>query len=139
MLTTPDIVAAILDCKLTKAEWTHEAHLRLGFWHLLRFPPDDSLDRLRTAIRNCNLATGGTNTETNGYHETITRFYVAVISQFVSKADRTRPIEELAEELLNQFGSKALPLQYWSRERLYSVEARMGWSEPDLRPLDFPA
>jgi hypothetical protein len=30
---------------------------------------------------------------------------------------------------------KDLPLQYYSRERLFSEAARASWLEPDLRPL----
>jgi hypothetical protein len=25
--------------------------------------------------------------------------------------------------------------EYYSRDRLFSIEARAGWAEPDLRPL----
>jgi hypothetical protein len=28
-------------------------------------------------------------------------------------------------------------LAYWSRDRLFSVEARRRWQEPDLKPLPF--
>ena len=31
---------------------------------------------------------------------------------------------------------RSLPLEFWSRERLMSDEARHGWLEPDLRPLE---
>jgi hypothetical protein len=30
---------------------------------------------------------------------------------------------------------KELPLQYYSRERLFSDEARAAWVEPDRQPL----
>jgi hypothetical protein len=29
-----------------------------------------------------------------------------------------------------------LPLRHWTRERLFSWEARSGWLAPDLLPLD---
>jgi len=28
-------------------------------------------------------------------------------------------------------------LEYWSRERLMSVDARRAWCDPDLKPLPF--
>ena len=80
-----------------KAEWTHHAHLRVGLWHLLHYPPGEALDRLRDGIRLYNLATGGANTDTSGYHESITRFYVWVIARFLATADRTRPPDALAK------------------------------------------
>jgi len=31
---------------------------------------------------------------------------------------------------------KALPFSYYTRDRLFSPEARADWAEPDLKPLD---
>jgi hypothetical protein len=121
---------------LPKADWTHPAHLRVGLWHLLRFPPAEALDRLRAGIRRYNVACGVANTAASGYHETITRFYVWAIARFLAATDRTRPVDELAEELVRQCGDRGLPLRYWSKDRLFSAEARLGWVEPDFQPLE---
>jgi hypothetical protein len=126
------LVARFLDLSLPKAEWTHAAHLRVGLWHLLHFSEAEALDLLRDRICRYNEATGGQNTDTAGYHETITRFYVRLLADFVSTRDRTRCLEDLAEELIRTLGDKALPLRYYSRERLFSVEARRRWVPPDL-------
>lgn len=134
-LPLSDLVAAFLDRTLPKAAWTHHAHLRTGLWHVLRYGEADALDRLRVAIAGYNESVGGQNTDTAGYHETVTRFYVRVIAAFVARCDRSRPVEELAEELLAEAGDKELPLRYYSRGRLFSVAARRGWVEPDLLPL----
>ncbi len=123
-----------IDLRLPKAEWTHEAHLRVGLWHALRHGDPETLDLLRERIRRYNAATGGENTATAGYHETITRFYVGVIRDFVRSADVARTVDELAVELIERYGDRALPLRYYSRERLFSTEARLGWVEPDLVP-----
>jgi len=78
---------------------------------------------------------GTANTETSGYHETITRFYVRVIEHFLLTADRNAPFAELATQLLTVYGQRELPLQYYSRELLFSTQARLHWVEPDLKPL----
>jgi hypothetical protein len=123
-------------CTLPKDEWTHHAHLRVGLWHLLRYPPAEALDLLRDRISRYNVSVGGVNTATDGYHETITRFYVWVIAQFVATADRSRSEDDLADELIRTRGGKDLPLRHWSRERLFSSDARLGWVEPDVRALE---
>ncbi len=133
---TDRLAAVFRDLSLPKSEWTHEAHLRVGLWHLLRHPPGEALDLLRDGIRRYNVAVGGVNSATSGYHESITRFYVGVIDRFLAGSDRTRPVDELAEELIRSFGARDLPHHYWSRDRLDSTEARLGWLEPDLRPLE---
>jgi hypothetical protein len=132
---TDELAAAFCHCSLPKAEWTHEAHLRVGLWHLLRHAPEEALAQLRAGIRRYNVACGVANTESSGYHESITRFYLWLIARYAAAADRTRSIDELADELVRDYGDRELPLQYWSRERLMSPEARLGWVEPDLRPL----
>lgn len=120
---------------LPKAEWTHQAHLRVGLWHALRFPDPAALDLLRTRIRAYNESTGGVNNEFAGYHETITRFYVHILRAFLESADVRRPVDELAQELIERFGDRDLPLLYYTRERLFTVEARLGWVTPDLQAL----
>jgi hypothetical protein len=36
-----------------------------------------------------------------------------------------------------RYGRSDWPLAYWSKPILFSVAARRGWVEPDLRPLPF--
>jgi hypothetical protein len=139
-LNTPEsevdrLAAAFLALTLPKAEWTHEAHLRVGLWHVVRFGADEALDRLRRGIRAYNESIGGINSDSSGYHETITRFYVWRIGRFIESADKSRPLDELAAELIATHGDRELPFRYWSKKRLMSKEARLGWVEPDLGPL----
>jgi hypothetical protein len=133
---TEQLAAAFCDCSLPKSEWTHEAHLRVGLWHLLRHSPEVALERLRERIQRYNVACGVANTDSSGYHESITRFYVRLIATFVAIADLARPIDELSDELVRNYGDRELPMQHWSKARLMSPEARRGWVEPDLRPLE---
>ncbi len=135
MSYTDEISLAFCNCSLPKAEWTHHAHLRVGLWHLLRYPPDEAIDRLRDRIRRYNVACDIANTEESGYHESITRFYVWAITRFLASKDRTRPADELADELIQVYGDSGLPFRHWSKDRLLSAESRHEWVEPDLEPL----
>jgi hypothetical protein len=134
-LTTEELVTAFLACTLPKEQWTHQAHMRVGLWHLWHHDAESALALLRERIRCYNVSCGGTNTDHSGYHETITRFYVCIIERFLLSADRSKGIDELAQELLAKYGDRSLPLQYYSREQLFSVLARRQWVEPDLEPL----
>lgn len=129
------LVARFADCSLPCAEWTHEAHLTVGLWHAWRFPADEALDRVRAGILQYNVACNVPTTPTRGYHETITRLYMLLIDRFlVAAADRNN-LFALTNELLATHGDRALPLTYYTRERLFSPEARADWLPPDLRPL----
>lgn len=120
---------------LPKNAWTHQAHLRVGLWHALQYPDAAALELLRERISAYNEATGVPNTAQSGYHETITRFYLQVIRVFVRSADPSAPLDELAHALIDQWGDKNLLLRHYSSPRLFSVEARRAWIEPDLVPL----
>lgn len=132
---TERTVTGFRDLTLPKNEWTHEAHLRVGLWHLTRYSPAEALDRLRDGIRAYNQATGVANTYDSGYHETTTRFYVLIIADFLEMRDRTRDLDELANELIAVRGDKRLPFRHYSEDLLMSSSARRRWIEPDLRPV----
>lgn len=133
---TEQLAAAFRARTLPKAEWTHHAHLRVGLWYLLRFPPGEALNLLRDGIRAFNGAAGGVNSDSEGYHESITRFYVWQIARFLDGVDHSRPLDALADELIGRYGDRGLPLRYWSRSCLMSAEARLQWVEPDLAKLE---
>ncbi|WP_165190520.1 hypothetical protein [Caulobacter soli] len=132
------LAARLLDRSLPKDQWTHAAHLTATL-RLVR-TRNENLERdMPGIIRTYNVAVGGVNDDTSGYHETITQAYLAAIRAFVA----TLPAgisdgEACARLLATPMGDKAWPLGFWSRERLFSVQARRGWVEPDLKPLDAP-
>jgi hypothetical protein len=127
---------ALLARALPKEEWTHEAHLAATTYLVLKRPEIDLDSELPGFIRRYNESVGGVNSDTEGYHDTITRAYLRGIRLFLSDADATRPIHELVNELLmSPMGRRDWPLRFWSKERLMSVEARRKWVEPDLRTM----
>lgn len=135
MSETERIAHGLIDRTLPKPEWTHGAHLRAGLWHVLHHGPASALDLLRQRISAYNVSVGTLNTDTSGYHETITRFYVVVIDRFLATQDRDAHLDELADRLIAAQGDRRLPLRHYSEQRLFSVVARHSWVEPDLRPI----
>jgi hypothetical protein len=93
---------------------------------------------MRAGIQAVNAAHGGVTTPTGGYHETITRFYMRVICDYVteSKEESEGDWAMRVNRLLARYGARDLPLRHYTRDRLMSAEARFGWVEPDLRPID---
>lgn len=136
---TERIAAGLIDRTLPKAEWTHHAHLRAGLWHVLTFGEDEALRLMRERITRYNVSVGTANTDTSGYHETLTRFYVGVVAGFVKECQTAMTTDALADLLIARHGDRELPLRFYSRARLFSVEARRGWVEPDLPQPPRPA
>jgi hypothetical protein len=125
-----------LDRSLPKAEWTHAAHFAVTLW-LMRHRPDLNLKaEMPGLIRAFNEATGTPNTDTSGYHETITQASLGAVRTLLASSAPSRPLHEILEALLvSPLGDSKWLLEYWSRDRLFSVEARRRWLPPDLKPL----
>jgi len=121
--------------RLSKQQWTHQAHLTAGFWYLTA-SPSTALGTIRHNIKAHNESVGTANTDTGGYHETITRLFLAGIAAHIA-AHRDVPFEQSLHLLLaSELGHSGWPLTYYSRERLFSVAARRDWVEPDLQPME---
>ncbi|MEO8455217.1 MAG: hypothetical protein ABI454_08655 [Sphingomicrobium sp.] len=121
---------------LPRAEWTHEAHLAATTYLLLKRPDVDLDKQLPDMIRRYNESVGGVNSDTEGYHETITRVFLHGARLFLSEADLREPLHELINELLlSPIGRRDWPLRFYSRERLFSVDARRTFIPPDVAAL----
>jgi 1-acyl-sn-glycerol-3-phosphate acyltransferase len=131
-----DLAARFRARSLPAAEWTHVAHLAIGAWHVRRYGADGALRRLRSGIRRLNEAHGTPNSDTRGYHETVTRAYVELIAAFLAKRPRDEAPDASVRALLaSPLAGKDALLAFYSRDRLLSTAARRRWTEPDLHPL----
>jgi len=121
---------------LPRAEWTHEAHLAATTYLLTRRPDIDVDKELPGIIRRYNESVGTPNSDIEGYHETITRLFLHGVRLFLSEADLAEPLHKLVNELLlSPMGRRDWPLRFYSRERLFSVEARRNFVPPDVAAL----
>ena len=121
---------------LPRAEWTHEAHLAATAYLLLRHPEIDVDAELPGLIRRYNESVGGVNSETEGYHETITRTFLHGVRLFLVEADTSEPLHDLVNDLLlSPMGRRDWPFRFYSRDRLFSVDARRDFVPPDLAAL----
>jgi hypothetical protein len=126
----------LLACTLPRHDWTHEAHLATTAYLLTRRPDIDVDRQLPGIIRRYNESVGGVNSDSEGYHETITRLFLRGVRLFLAESDTGEPLHELVNELLlSPMGRRDWPLRFYSRERLFSVEARRGFVTSDLAAL----
>lgn len=127
-----------LACTLPKAEWTNAAHWAVAIW-LIRCRPDIVPERdLPDMIRLYNVSVGGVNSESSGYHETVTQASLRATRSFLAERDADEPLHiSHAELIAGPLGNRDWALAYWSRESLFSVAARLSWIEPDLAPFPF--
>ncbi len=115
---------------LPKEEWTHEAHLVTAIWYHVNYSALESICYLRSGIIAYNISVGGKNTPQDGYHETMTLFWCKTIHQFVED-NRKLSLVGMVEKFLNsEMARKEYPMRFYTRERLFSLEARAKFINP---------
>ena len=119
------------DRTLVKSKWNHAAHFA-AYLSLIEQGRGSSLP---ATIRAYNESVGVANTDTSGYHETITQAFMRAASAFRAKHSHL-PLYQVCNELMaSSLGRSDWLLVYWSRDILFSTEARKFWVEPNLRPF----
>ena len=128
----------LLDRTLPKAAWSHAGHFCAALWLLRARPEIDVAAEMPGIIRAYNLATGGVNSDTEGYHETITQASLRAARAFLAGYPAVAALHGVVDDLMaSPLGKPDWPMAYWRGETLFSVAARRGWVEPDLQPLPF--
>jgi GNAT superfamily N-acetyltransferase len=119
---------------LPAAEWTHRSHLRAAFLHVARWDLDEAHLRMRAGIIRLNATHGLEETPARGYHETLTRVWLALIAH-ASAPPAAYPASEALLAAHPELLDKHLALRFYTRAHLMSPRARAIFVEPDLAPL----
>jgi hypothetical protein len=125
-----ELVALFESCRLPGERWTHRAHLAVAATYLRRYPLSEATDRARAHIRRYNESRGNLT----GYHETITVLFMRLVARELTTAQPV--LAEFINGLAARFPMDRM-LHYYTKDRLWSAEARAMFVGPDVRPLDF--
>jgi hypothetical protein len=132
-----EIGRGLVNRTLPKSAWTHAAHFAAAVWLISNYGRVFVVRELPGFIRAYNEATGVVNNETSGYHETITLASIRAADAFWA-GSHPRPLFATCNALMaSPLGKSEWLLAYWSRARLFSVEARRVWLDPDLQTFPF--
>ncbi len=130
-LNDADFLLAFESCTLPAASWTHTAHVRLAWLQLDRYPFDEALESVRRGIQRYNNAV---LKKEGAYHETITVAFMRLVAD--ARQSGVKHFAELEAKYTLLFDrTLSAVLAYYTRERLFSAEARTGFIEPDIKPL----
>ena len=117
-------------CELTEAEWTHEAHVRVGWIAQVSATADEAEARLRNGILRFNTEVLGRRQQ---YHETVTMAFARIIRDRIRAGESWTEFIARSNDILSR--ENPILLRYYSHDRLFSDEARSRFVEPDLQPL----
>jgi hypothetical protein len=79
------IGSGLIDLTLPKSAWTHAAHFAATIWLLSCRKDLDAAREMPQLIRRYNEATGTVNSDTAGYHETITQASIRAARDFLGR------------------------------------------------------
>jgi len=120
--------------KLPKAEWTHAAHVAMAAYFAFDHAAAATFAIMKTGILHHNTSVGTPNTDDNGYHETLTRFWSSEIGAFV-RAGRYDSRWEAVRAAVLAFGSDRDRFRrFYSFDVVRDRRARREWVAPDRDP-----
>jgi hypothetical protein len=114
--------------------WTHEAHLICALSVLSRFGIENAPTEMRERIMKYNVAVGKVNSDTSGYHETVTFFWLKAVWERLSVEGKIAFDQATLDALLSNIdlAYRNLFLKSYSEKLILSTEARKNYVEPDL-------
>jgi len=115
---------------IAREDWRHAEHLTVALYYLLHHDFDSALMKMRDGIFNLLKSFKVDLKKEMPYHETLTIFWLRTITDFAESKNGAL-IVETCNELVEKF-DKDYPFRFYSREFLFSDEAREKFVEPDL-------
>jgi hypothetical protein len=116
---------------IARADWRHNEHLTVAFYYAFHHDFETALAKMRSGIFNLLEAFGVDLSKEMPYHETLTVFWMRTIFDFL-ESQKEKSFVETANKILEMCGDKDLPLKYYSRDFLFSDEARKNFVKGDL-------
>ena len=126
-----EVVRKFERCEFAAEEFTHTRHLTVACWYLCTMPPDAALSQMRISLQQFIAHHG----KQGKYHETITRFWMELLSDFLASQPPLTPLIDKVNKAVKLYGKKDVLFAYYTRERVLSEAAKGDWIEPDLRTM----
>ena len=125
------VVKSFEDGTISREDWRHAEHLTVALYYLSHHDFETALVKMRGGIFNLLKSFGVDLSKEMPYHETMTVFWMRTADDF-RKSKNGASFVEICNELIDKF-DKNYPLRFYSREFLFSDEARAKFVEGDLR------
>lgn len=126
-----EIVRTFEDATIARDKWKHAEHLTVALHYLTLHDVETATAKMRTGI--FKLLTEGFELDLGKempYHETLTVFWMRTVSEFNTAKNGASMLDK-TNELVAKY-DKDYPLNFYSREYLFSDQARASFVEGDI-------
>jgi hypothetical protein len=125
--------AAVEGAALTLPEWDHLSHLRAARLLVARLPLSAAIDEMRERIRSLNRRNRVLESDESGYHETVTIAFMHLVASAWVRDPGVTSLDFCIRH--RELCDARVLLRHYSRERLWTPEARATFVPPDRLPL----
>jgi hypothetical protein len=130
-----DLVRTFEEATIPHDEWKHAEHLVVALYYLTLHDLETAYEKMRAGI--LNLLEHGFKVDLKKempYHETITLFWMRTVTEY-NESRKDASLLEKANDVAYKW-DKDHPLGFYSRELLFSDEARAAFVDPDLSTFE---
>lgn len=117
-------------CTTGKDDFPHSSHLAVAVWYLRRADLSEAAAMMRSGLKRFLQHHG---VEEGKYNETITIFWLRMVKHALGETDGS--LVASTNTIVNLLKNPGLIFEHYSREKLYSEDAKRAWTEPDLKAL----
>lgn len=129
-----EVIRGFEDATISRDSWKHAEHLTVALHYLSDNDIETATEKMRTGIFNLLRAFGVDLSVEMPYHETLTVFWMRAVADFNASC-AADPLLERANALVETC-DKDLPLRHYTRDYLFSDEARSRYVGPDIQSVD---
>jgi hypothetical protein len=127
------VVRGFESCSTDKSDFKHRDHLTVAVWYLRNSPLAQAIEKMRASLlRFLDYH----SVALEKYNETLTLFWIKMTAKLIEELDPGCSLLETTNAVIEALGESQLVLDYYSKKRLWSEEARKAWLDPDLKPLN---
>jgi hypothetical protein len=120
--------------KLPKTAWTHAAHVGTAAYFAFDHALEATFAIMKAGILHHNTSVGTPNTDDNGYHETLTRFWAAEIGEFVRCGHFASRLDAVRAAVALYGANRDRYKLFYSFDVVHDRRARREWIVPDRKP-----
>ena len=124
-----ELLNAFENQSISNDDWSHEYHIRIAAIYLMLNDFETALIKVKAGIKKLNAVNEVPDSQFRGFHETLTIGWLKLVSSLLykSKTDSSLELIEKNKDLLNP----RLLNEYYSTDKLMSLEAKASFIEPD--------
>ena len=128
------LVRSFENVTISRDAWKHEEHLVVALHYITLYDIDTATEKMRHGILNLLQVFEVDLKKEMPYHETLTIFWMRTIADFNASKNGASLLDK-TNNLIQNF-DKNYPLQFYSKEYLFSDEAKTRFVHGDLNAVD---